>query len=112
MVRKIYIPEKGDIVWLDFDPAKGHEQKGRRPAFVLSSLKYNKKIGLALFCPITSIVKNYPFEINLIDEKINGVILSDQIKSCDWKRRNIEFISKVEEDIHLKVIKKIKTLIN
>lgn len=112
MVKKIYIPEKGDIVWLDFDPAKGHEQKGRKPAFVLSPLKYNKKIGWALFCPITSVAKNYPFEINLINEKINGVILSDQIKSYDWRRRNIEFISKVEEDIYLKVVKKIKTLIN
>ncbi len=111
MVKKIYIPERCDIVWLDFDPAKGHEQKGRRPAFVLSSLKYNSKIGLVLVCPITSIVKNYPFEINLINKKINGVILSDQIKSFDWKRRNIEFISKTEEDIYLKVIKKLKTLI-
>ena len=87
MVKNKYIREQGDIVWLDFDPAKGHEQKGRRPAFVLSFIKYNKKIGLALFCPITSVVKRYPFETFLISDKINGVILVDQIKSYDWRKK-------------------------
>ena len=111
MVKKIYIPKQGDIVWLDFDLSKGHEQKGRRPAFVLSSEKYNKKIGLALFCPVTSVDKNYPFEIFLVNDKINGVILTDQIKSYDWNKRNLEFITKSNNDVISDVIKKVKILI-
>lgn len=111
MVKNKYIPEQGDIVWLDFDPAKGHEQKGRRPAFVLSSTKYNKKIGLALFCPITSVVKRYPFETFLISDKINGVILVDQIKSYDWRKRNLEFIFKTDKEIISKIVKKVMILI-
>ena len=111
MVKKIYIPKQGDIVWLDFDLSKGHEQKGRRPAFVLSSEKYNKKIGLALFCPVTSVAKNYPFEIFLVNDKINGVILTDQIKSYDWNKRNLEFITKSNNDVISDVIKKVKILI-
>ena len=111
MVKNKYIPKRGDIVWLDFDSTKGHEQKGRRPAFVLSSGKYNKRIGLALFCPITSVAKTYPFEIPLVSDNINGVILSDQIKSFDWNKRNLKFISKTRKDIVLEVVKKVITLI-
>ncbi len=110
MVKR-YIPKQGDLVWLDFGPTKGHEQKGRRPAFVLSSEKYNKKIGLALFCPIKSVSKNYPFEVILINNKISGVILTDQVKSYDWKERNLEFITNSNQDTILKVIKKVKILI-
>ncbi|MBU1046291.1 type II toxin-antitoxin system PemK/MazF family toxin [Patescibacteria group bacterium] len=112
MVKNIYIPKQGDLVWLDFDPAKGHEQKGRRPAFVLSSEKYNKRIGLVLFCPITSVAKNYPFEVLLTDDKIKGVILVDQIKSYDWNKRKLEYITKSNHNITLEVIKKIKTIID
>ncbi|HRS02465.1 MAG TPA: endoribonuclease MazF, partial [Bacteroidota bacterium] len=95
MVEKQYIPDRGDIVWLEFNPQSGHEQKGRRPAIVLSPYEYNLKVGLALFCPITSQVKGYPFEVSLPERfPINGVIISDQIKSLDWKVRNAEFIAK------------------
>jgi len=87
MVVKSYIPNKGDIVWLEFDPRLGHEQKGKRPALVLSPLAYNEKVGLALFCPITSHEKGYPFEVKISGKAINGVVLSDQVKSFDWRSR-------------------------
>ena len=111
MVSKSYIPERGDIVWLDFNPQLGHEQKGRRPALTLSFKAYNEKIGLALFCPITSKVKGYPFEVELELKKIKGSVLSDQIKSLDWRERNIEFIEKVGDKKMEEVIEKIEVII-
>ena len=87
-MAKEYIPDRGDIVWLHFDPQSGPEQAGRRPAFVVSPRAYNRKVGLALFCPITSRVKGYPFEVPLSDEgKTRGAVLSDQLKSLDWRAR-------------------------
>jgi len=106
-----YIPDRGDMVWLDFNPQLGHEQRGRRPALVLSYKAYNEKIGLAVFCPITSKEKGYPFEVKVVGLKINGSVLSDQIKSLDWKVRNIEFIEKIENDLIEEVLLKFKTLI-
>jgi len=101
-----YIPEKGDIVWLDFTPQSGHEQRGRRPAVVLSKKNYNQKIGLAVFCPITSKEKGYPFEVKLNGVKISGCILSDQVKSLDWTQRNIEYIEKSSSEIIEEVLSK------
>lgn len=92
-----YIPERGDLVWLDFSPQSGHEQRGRRPAVVISPKIYNAKTNLAIFCPITSQQKNYPFEVALDTEKTSGVILSDQVKSLDWKIRRAEFIEKLSD---------------
>jgi len=106
-----YIPDRGDMVWLDFNPQIGHEQRGRRPALVMSYKIYNEKIGLAVFCPITSKEKGYPFEVKVVGGKINGSVLSDQIKSLDWKVRNIEFIEKIEDDLFEEVLLKFKTLI-
>ncbi len=84
MVAEEYIPDRGDIVWLSFDPQKGHEQSGRRPALILSPMSYNARVGLAICCPITSQVKGYPFEVNIPEgTPLQGVILSDQIKSLD-----------------------------
>ena len=94
MVNKKYVPERGDIVWLNFNPQSGHEQRGKRPAVVISPKAYNEKTGLGLFCPITSSIKNYPFEVSVKSKKISGVVLSDQIKSLDWAAREIEFIAK------------------
>ena len=94
MVKKKYVPDRGDIVWLNFNPQAGHEQSGKRPAIVISPKEYNEKTGLGLFCPITSKIKNYPFEVKIESPKITGVILSDQIKSLDWKTREIELIMK------------------
>jgi len=106
-----YAPEKGDIVWLDFTPHLGHEQRGRRPAIVLSKKAYNERIGLALFCPITSREKGYPFEVRIRGEKISGCILSDQVKSLDWTKRNIEYIENSSDEIIEEVINKILVLI-
>jgi len=111
MVSKSYIPERGDIVWLDFNPQLGHEQRGRRPALTLSFKAYNGKIGLALFCPITSKIKGYPFEVELELKKIKGSVLSDQIKSLDWRERNIEFIEKIGDKKMEEVIEKIEVII-
>lgn len=95
-----YVPRRGDVVWLSFDPQAGHEQAGRRPAFVLSPEGYNRKTGLFLACPITSKAKGYPFEVALPDGlEVSGVILSDQIKSLDWKVRKAEFSAATSDDV-------------
>ncbi len=112
MVAENYIPERGDIVWLNFNPQAGHEQKGKRPAIVISPKEYNEKVGLALFCPITSKIKGYPFEVRIETERINGVVLSDQIKSLDWKTREIEYITKDAQEKIEEIIDKINILIN
>ena len=94
-MKRPYVPDAGDFVWLTFDPQAGREQRGRRPAMVLSPRGYNERAGLAVFCPITSHVKGYPFEVRLPDEgSIAGVILSDHVKSLDWKERRVEFAGK------------------
>ena len=81
-----YVPRRGDIVWLSFTPQAGHEQAGRRPALVLSPSAYNRKVGLALFCPVTSRVKGYPFEVTVPKGlSVAGVVLADQVKSLDWQ---------------------------
>ena len=107
-----YVPEQGNFVWIDMNPQTGHEQAGRRPAIILSPAAYNKKVGLAILCPITNQIKGYPFEV-LIPSGLNvsGTILSDQVKSFDWKARNMEFIGKAPESITLEVLKKLNTLL-
>jgi len=107
-----YVPERGHIVWLNFTPQSGREQAGKRPAFVISPAAYNKKVGLALFCPVTSQVKGYPFEV-LIPDGYNtrGVILSDQMKSLDWHARKARFIEKLSLHTTEEVINKAATLI-
>lgn len=106
-----YFPERGDIVWLQFDPQAGHEQAGKRPALVLSPKEYNQKTGLALFCPVTSKVKGYPFEVRLPEElPIEGVILTDQIKNLDWISRSAQFACKIPAEIMQEVILKLEVL--
>ena len=111
MVKKVYIPDRGDIVWLEFNPQSGHEQRGKRPAIVLSHKLYNEKVGLAILCPITSKEKGYPFEVRVDGKKIQGSILSDQIKSLDWKSRNIEFVEKANIEIVEEVIERFLVII-
>lgn len=106
-----YIPEEGDIVWLEFDPQAGHEQAGHRPAVVLSRKAYNRKTGLAIFCPITSRIKGYPFEVTVNGEKIQGAVLSDQVKSFDWKARRAKPIEKLDDDSLAEVIAKLSSII-
>lgn len=107
-----YVPESGDIVWIAFNPQAGHEQAGHRPALVLSPKAYNGKVGLALLCPITSQAKGYPFEVLMPEGlEIAGVILSDQVKSLDWKARKAKFSCKLPPEQFDEVIKKLNTLI-
>jgi mRNA interferase MazF len=107
-----YIPNRGDIIWITFNPQAGHEQAGRRPALVLSPSVYNDKVGLAILCPITSQVKGYPFEVLIPDGlKISGAILSDQVKSLDWKARQAEFVCKLPAAEMNEVLKKLSTLL-
>lgn len=88
-----YVPDRGDLVWLSWDPQAGHEQMGHRSAVVLSPLAYNQRTGLAVFCPVTSQVKGYPFEVTVPSGlPVSGAILSDQVKSMDWVARRAEFI--------------------
>jgi mRNA interferase MazF len=112
MVKNKYIPERGDLVWLNFDPTKGHEQKGRRPSVVLSPIEYNCKSTLAIFCPITSVSKEYPYEVEIEKNKIEGFALVDQMKNFDWSKRDIEFISRLNKENLKKIIQKAITLIN
>ena len=111
MVKKNYVPERGDIIWLTFTPQAGHEQMGRIPAIVVSYKLYNEKTNLAIVCPITSKIKGYPFEVIIESRKINGAILADQLKNLDWKERQVEFIEKTDDEDIEEVIKKIKALI-
>ena len=107
-----YVPEQGDIVWLYFNPQKGHEQRGRRPALVVSHKIYNEKTSLCLCLPITSKVKGYPFEVALPEMlPIEGVILSDQVKSLDFMARDIRFVCKVPDSIVYTVKENIAVLI-
>jgi mRNA interferase MazF len=111
-VARRYIPQRGDVVWLTFNPQAGHEQAGRRPALVLSPSSYNAKVGLAVFCPVTSQVKGYPFEVTLPPgSKLAGVVLADQVKILDWRIRRAEFICKVPQETIKEVSGKLATLI-
>ena len=103
-----YLPKRGDVIWLDFSPQAGHEQAGKRPAIVLSPEEYNRKTSLLIVCPITSKVKGYPFEVPLKVKKIDGVVLSDQVKSFDWKVIKAAFAEKapvaVLEEVQSKLL--------
>ena len=110
-MKQKYIPERGDIVWLNFNPQSEHEQKGKRPALVISPKEYNEKTGLGLFCPITSAIKNYPFEVRTENRAIDGVVLADQIKNVDWETRKIKFIAKAAASTVDEIIDKIGVLL-
>ena len=84
---KTDIPASGDVVWFEFNPQAGHEQAEKRPALVLSRQEYNQKTGLAVFCPITSKAKGYPFGVEVSGSKVSGVVLADHVKNLDWKAR-------------------------
>lgn len=108
-----YVPERGDAVWVSFNPQSGHEQAGRRPALVLSPSAYNRKVGLAVFCPITSQIKGYPFEVVIpAGLSVTGAILSDQVKSLDWQARSTELICALPEEIVSQVLQKLEALLS
>ena len=106
------VPDRGDVVWLKFDPQAGHEQAGHRPAVVLSPRVYNQKSGLALFCPITSRIKGYPFEVVLPpDLPVKGAVLCDQVKSLDWQARRARLIITLADTVMEDVLAKIRPLL-
>lgn len=112
MKKSGYVPEKGELVWLDFDPQAGHEQSGRRPAFVLSPARYNAITSLMLCCPVTTQVKGYPFEVAIEGSgKVQGVILADQVKSLDWRVRKAEKKGTVAKAVLDEVVDKIKAIL-
>jgi mRNA interferase MazF len=107
-----YVPDAGHVVWLEFDPQSGREQAGRRPALVLTPASYNKKTSLMICCPLTSQIKGYPFEVLVEMDGVNSVVLSDQVKSLDWKIRKAKFKDKVTLDVLVEVRAKAKSLLS
>ncbi len=93
-----YIPEAGDIVALTFDPQSGHEQKGRRPALIVSNKTFNKHLGLAFACPITNSKRGFPFHLKVDSKQLTGYIMTEQLKSIDYKARKIKFIEKATKE--------------
>ncbi|MCE3255141.1 MAG: mazF [Rickettsiaceae bacterium] len=107
-----YKAQRGDIVWIDFDPQSGREIQKRRPALVISSGSYNEKSHFIIVCPVTSKVKGYPFEVAIKQKGINGSILADQIKSLDCVARKIEFIEKCNQESFDKTLKIIALILD
>ncbi len=108
-----YVPERGDVVWLSFNPQLGHEQAGRRPALVLSPAVYNRTVGLAVFCPITNQIKGYPFEVVIPSgQGVTGAVLSDQVKSFDWRIRQAELICTLPNSLVTAVLQTLENLIS
>lgn len=107
-----YLPKRGDLVWITLNPQAGHGQAGRRPALVISRGAYNGKVGLALLCPITSRAKGYPFEVGIPPGLgVAGAVLSDQVKSVDWRARQVERISTLPGAALREVLAKLGTLV-
>ena len=104
------VPDAGEIVWLAFSPQAGHEQAGHRPALVLSPANYNGKTGMMVCCPLTSQIKGYPFEV-VIDQDRLSAVLSDQVKSLDWRARRASRKGRVSDDVLAEVRAKIRALI-
>ena len=111
MARQGYVPDAGDVVWLKFDPQAGHEQAGHRPALVLSPALYNGKSGLMVCCPLSTRSKGYPFEVPIEVDGQVGVVLSDQVKSLDWKLRRAKKKGAVPEPVMIEVRAKIRALL-
>ena len=112
VTRAPYVPERGDVVFLDFTPQAGHEQAGHRPAVVLSPRAYNRKTGLCLACPVTNQIKGYPFEVVLPPGiGVTGVVLSDHVKSLDWKARRASRRTRVPPATLAEVLAKLSTLL-
>jgi mRNA interferase MazF len=105
-----YVPDAGDLLWLNFTPQAGHEQAGRRPALVLSPAAYNSKTGLMLCCPLTTQIKNYPFEV-LVGGTPPSAVLADQVKSLDWRSREARRKGRATPEQLAEVRAKIRALI-
>lgn len=107
-----YVPDRSDVVLIDFSPQAGHEQAGTRPGLVISSVGYNGRSGLALVCPITNQVKGYWFEVALPKAfQVTGVVLADQIRNVDWRVRRARKIDRVPAEVMVDVLEKLDTLL-
>ena len=111
MAGRRYVPDRGDLVWLQFNPQAGHEQAGHRPALVLSPAAYNRRTGLMLCCPITSQAKGYPFEVPVRARDIQGVILADQVKSLDWNVRQARKAARAPTSVIDETLQKLQALL-
>ena len=111
MPSRAYVPDASDVVWLEFDPQAGHEQAGHRPALVISPASYNGKSGLMICCPISTKIKGHPFEVITAVDGIDSAVLSDQVKSLDWKIRRAKKKTEVSADVMLHVRAKMKALL-
>ena len=110
--RRGYVPDRGEAVWLTFDPQAGHEQSGRRPAVILSPRTYNGVTGLVILCPVTSQIKGYPFEVILPEGlPVLGAVLSDQVRSLDWRARKASRICRLPDEITADVLGKLQSLL-
>lgn len=110
--RVRYVPDRGDAVWLTFDPQAGHEQSGRRPALVLSPKRYNARTGLAILCPLTSQIKGYPFEVIIPGGlAIQGAVLADQVRNLDWRARRASRICELPRLTTEEVMGKLRALL-
>ena len=105
-----YVPDTGDVIWLQFDPQAGHEQAGHRPALVLSPARYNEVRGMMICCPMTSRIKGYPFEV-VVSRTPPSVVLADQVKSLDWQARRAVRKGNVGPEILAEVQGKIRALL-
>ncbi|MBI4886590.1 MAG: endoribonuclease MazF [Acidobacteria bacterium] len=112
VVARAYVPDAGDLVWLTLDPQAGREQRGRRPALILSPRSYNTRASLAIACPITSHAKGYPFEVALpADGTVTGVVLADHVKNLDWNARRAVFAAKAPAEVVTDVRERLRVLI-
>lgn len=111
MAARGYVPEVGDVVWLEFDPQAGHEQAGHRPALVISPASYNGKTGLMVCCPMSTKIKGHPFEVVTQIDGMDSAVLSDQVKSLDWKVRKAKKKAVVTQEVLLHVRAKMKALL-
>lgn len=112
MSKDVYIPVRGDLIWVILDPRTGHEQSGRRPAMVLSNQLFTERTGLSVICPITSKVKNLPFEIRVKGLIVDGAILPIHVRSIDINARNVEFIEKAPDEITKLTVKAVELIIS
>ncbi|HHO48395.1 MAG TPA: mRNA-degrading endonuclease [Desulfobacteraceae bacterium] len=111
MVGKKYIPQRGDIVWTNFDPAAGHEQMGKRPALILSPGSFNKKVLLAMAAPITSRVRGHGFEVVINGDRIQGVVLCHQVKMIDFHQRGVQFVEKAPDSVTSDVLARVRAIV-
>ena len=108
-----YVPDRGDVIWIAFNPQAGHEQAGHRPALVLSPQRYNGRTGLVVLCPITNQQKGYPFEVAIPEgSSVTGVVLADQVKNLDWRSRQATFACKLNEAVAIAVLQKLNKLLD